>query len=363
MMEAAILYGPGDLRIESLPGTPLQDGEVRVDVGVALTCGTDLKVFRRGYHARMLHPPCRFGHEFAGTIREASPQARDLGWTEGDRVVAANSAPCGQCRRCQGGQENLCEDLLFLNGAYATEVIVPRRIVERNLLRLQPTTPWKAAALTEPLACVVLGLEELEVRRGERLLVLGAGPIGLMAVLLARAMGLEVGVVGRGEQRLGVARELGATWVGSVGPTGGSPDSSPDDAVRHLTDAGLLDREWDAVFEAVGQPRTWSWAVDWVRTGGRVNWFGGCPSGTTVPVDTTRVHYAGLTLRASFHHRPSTIRQALSWIESGHVPVTRLVTDDVPLAALPEVFRAMAEGQSAVKRGVLMRPAGDSGLS
>src|SRR6202035_3890814 len=131
-MKAAILHGREDVRIESVPVPEAAPGELIVRVGAALTCGTDLKVFKRGYHARMIVPPAVFGHELAGIIDEIHPEA--AGWKIGDRVVVANSAPCGACFHCQNHQENLCDDLLFLNGAYAESIVVPARLVQKNLL-------------------------------------------------------------------------------------------------------------------------------------------------------------------------------------------------------------------------------------
>ena len=207
-MKAAILYGKEDVRVQDVPTPPLAPGEVRVRIEAALTCGTDLKVFRRGYHAKMIVPPAVFGHELAGTIAEIHPQAS--GWSVGERVVVANSAPCGECRPCRRGQENLCDDLLFLNGAYAESIAVPARLAQKNLLRIDPATSFVDAALVEPLACVVLGMEDLKLQAGQEVLVLGAGPIGLMFVALACHAGCNVSVAGRGEARLKTARRLGA---------------------------------------------------------------------------------------------------------------------------------------------------------
>ena len=176
-MRSAILHGCGDLRIQDVPIQALKPGEVRVEIHAALTCGTDLKVFRQGYHARMIKPPDRFGHELAGIVSEVESSVR--GWEVGDRVVVANSAPCGGCFFCLRQKENLCENLIFLNGAYAESVAVPARVVEKNMLRLAPATAFVDAALAEPLACVVLGIEETRLEAGQRVLVIGAGPIGL----------------------------------------------------------------------------------------------------------------------------------------------------------------------------------------
>src|SRR5581483_2070628 len=135
-MQAAVLHGRADLRVEEVTPAALRTGEVRGAIQAALTCGTDLKVCKRGSHARMIVPPALFGHEFAGRICEVAQGAE--GWRVGDRVVAANSAPCGECFFCQNGQENLCDALLFLNGAYAESIAVPARLVRSNLLRLAP---------------------------------------------------------------------------------------------------------------------------------------------------------------------------------------------------------------------------------
>src|SRR5205823_670675 len=144
----AILYGREQVRVEEIQPVALRPGEIRIAIEAALTCGTDLKVFRRGYHAKMIVPPAVFGHELAGVIAEVHPATG--GWQVGERVVVANSAPCGNCAYCAHHQENLCDDLVFLNGAYAESIVVPPRLVEKNLLRLDARTSFRDAALTEP---------------------------------------------------------------------------------------------------------------------------------------------------------------------------------------------------------------------
>lgn len=334
-MKAAILYGKEQVRVEDVEPVPLKAGEVRVRIEAALTCGTDLKVFKRGYHAKMIVPPAVFGHEFAGVITEV--QSPD--WRVGDRVVAANSAPCGACFHCGAGQENLCDDLLFLNGAYAESIVVPARIVEKNLLRLKPETDFRDAALVEPLACVVQGIEDTAPLTGEHVLVIGAGPIGLMFVALARHRGCDVTVAGRGAQRLATAQRLGATHIVDV--------SGQQDLVKTMP--AQAKSAFDVVIEAVGQPGVWEAAVQLVRKGGRVNFFGGCPAGTKVSLDTGLIHYSNLTLRASFHHTPRTIRRALEIIEAGAVHARDFVDGECPLSRLPELFQTMAGGNRAVK--------------
>jgi len=334
-MKAAILYGKEDVRVEEITPRPLRPGEVRIDIKAALTCGTDLKVFKRGYHARMIVPPAVFGHELAGVIGEATPGV--AGWHVDDRVVVANSAPCAECDYCREGQENLCDDLLFLNGAYAESIIVPERLVRKNLLRLKPDTDFRDAVLVEPLACVVQGIEDLALKRGQRVLVIGAGPIGLMFTALARHLGCQVTVAGRGQKRLETARRLGADRIIEVAPQADLASLVPSGSV------------FDVVIEAVGKPEAWEAAVHLVRKGGKVNFFGGCPSGTSIQLDTGRLHYSNLTLMASFHHTPRTIRRALEFIEAGLIRAQDFVDGECALTDLPALFKSMAAGNRAVK--------------
>ena len=338
-MKAAILHGKEKIQIEDVAPPALKPGEVRIRIEAALTCGTDLKVFKRGYHAKMIVPPAVFGHELAGVISELGDGSSELGWKIGDRVVAANSAPCGGCFHCRAGQENLCEDLLFLNGAYAESIAVPARLVQKNLLRLKPETHFRDAALVEPLACVVQGVEDTQLRAGQNVLVIGAGPIGLMFVALAKNLGCHVTVAGRRAPRLEAAQRLGANQVVDIGDGSGLVTR-----VREATKT-----HFDAVIEAVGKPVVWEAAVHLVRKGGAVNFFGGCPSGTTITLDTTLIHYSNLTLLASFHHTPRTIRRALEFIETGVIRAVDFVDGECPLSQLPELFKSMAAGNRVIK--------------
>lgn len=322
---------------------PLMPGGVRIQIEAALTCGTDLKVFKRGYHARMIVPPAVFGHELAGVICEVHPESK--GWNLGERVVVANSAPCGNCFYCQNQQENLCDDILFLNGAYAETIAVPARLVQKNLLRLKPGTDFRNAALVEPLACAVQGIEDSRVRARQRVLVIGTGPLGLMFVALAVNLGCAVTAAGRGEVRMETARRLGAERVID---TAGQPD-----LVRAIQTQAA--GAFDVAIEAVGKPEVWEAATRLVRKGGTVNFFGGCPSGTTVALDTALVHYSNLTLLASFHHTPRTIRRALELIEGGIIRAEDFVDGECPLSRLPELFQSMANGNRVVKTLVRVR--------
>ena len=336
-VKAAILHGKEQIQIQDVAPPALKPGEVRLRIEAALTCGTDLKVFKRGYHAKMIVPPAVFGHELAGVISELRTPNSEL--RIGDRVAVANSAPCGECFHCRAAQENLCEDLLFLNGAYAESIVVPARLVQKNLLRLKPETDFRDAALVEPLACVVQGLDDTHLCAGRHVLILGAGPIGLMFVALVKKLGCDATVAGRRAVRLDAARRLGADQTIDIGDGSGLVTK-----VRAATRT-----QFDAVIEAVGHPGVWESAVHLVRKGGVVNFFGGCPSGTSITLDTTLIHYSNLTLLASFHHTPRAIRRALEFIEAGVIRAADFVDGECPLTQLPELFKSMAAGNHAIK--------------
>src|SRR5262249_24423068 len=206
-MTAAVLYGKEHLQIETVDVPRIGRGDVLVRVRAALTCGTDVKVFRRGYHARMIVPPALFGHELAGDIVEMGERVR--GFKVGQRVVAANSAPCGKCYFCERGQDNLCQDLLFNNGAYAEYIRIPERIVEKNMYEVPEKVTYQDAALVEPLACVLRGLEETGIKPGDTIAVIGLGPIGMMFVRIAKAVyNARVIAIGRRPTQLDRAKNM-----------------------------------------------------------------------------------------------------------------------------------------------------------
>ena len=259
------------------------------------------------------------------------------------RVVAANSAPCNDCLYCRKDLENLCERLLFNNGAYAQYMRIPGPIVRKNLLLIPDHISYQDAALVEPLACVLRGLEETDVNRSDSLVVIGLGPIGLMFVRLAKLRGASVIAIGRHRSQLDAALRMGAD-------EGIDAAREPDvvAAVKHLSPGGV-----DVAIEAVGSPLTWQWATGMVRRGGTVNFFGGCPKGSKVEFDATVLHYSEITLKASFHHTPYYIRRALQSIACGDVRADELVTAEAPLRDLPLVLERMANRNGDLKTAIL----------
>src|SRR5215471_19398595 len=341
-MMAAVLYGKEHLQVEPVAVPTIGSGDILVRVKVALTCGTDVKVFRRGYHARMIVPPAVFGHELAGDVVAVGEDVSKF--SIGQRVVAANSAPCNQCYFCNRGLENVCEDLLFNNGAYAEYIRIPARIVERNTYLIPKDVGYQDAALIEPLACVVKGLEDSAPRPGDSMAVIGLGPIGLMFVKLAKLAGCRVVAVGRRAKQLQRAEALGADEMVEAGD-----DSDPVRAVRDLTRG----RGADIAIEAVGKPQTWQWAANMVRRGGTVNFFGGCPNDSTVELDTALLHYSEITCKASFHHTPAYIQKALDLIYDGHITAKFFVNREEPLANLLAVMRHLMSHNGHLKTAIV----------
>ena len=341
-MMAAVLYGKEHLQVEPVAVPEIGSGDILVRVKVALTCGTDVKVFRRGYHARMIVPPAVFGHELAGDVVAVGEEVTNF--KIGERVVAANSAPCEQCFFCKRGLQNLCEDLLFNNGAYAEYIRIPARIVQRNTYIIPSHVGYQDAALVEPLACVVRGLDETCVRNGDSVAIIGLGPIGLMFVKLAKLYGCRVFAIGRRRTQLDRATELGADEVLLA-----SEDNNPVADVRRMTH----NRGVDIAIEAVGKPQTWHWAADMVRRGGVVNFFGGCPNESKVSLDTSLLHYSEITCKATFHHTPAYIRKALDLVCAGHVSASFFVNREEPLANLLTVMRHLMSHNGHLKTAIL----------
>jgi L-iditol 2-dehydrogenase len=342
-MTAAVLYGKERLQIEVVDVPKIGPGDVLVRVRAALTCGTDVKVFKRGYHARMIVPPALFGHELAGDIVAVGSNVKNF--KVGQRVMAANSAPCGNCYYCQHDQENLCEDLLFNNGAYAEYIRIPERIVEKNLHLLEDHVGYQDAALAEPLACVLRGLEDSKLRAGDTIAIIGLGPIGMMFVRLAKAVyGARVIAIGRRQPQLDRAKNMGAD---ETILNDGSSDVIA--AVKGMT-AG---RGADVVIEAVGLPELWQLAVHLLRRGGIVNFFGGCASGTEVKLDTNLLHYSEITCRASFHHTPALIGKALDIISRGYVTAKDFVNGVEPLTNLLEVMQHLMSHNGHLKTAII----------
>lgn len=334
-MKVAMFYGPGDVRLEKVDTPEIHDGEVLVKIRAALTCGTDVKTYRRGH--TLVPPPSPFGHEYAGDIAAVGKAVK--GFEEGMRVVAANSAPCGHCFFCKRGRESLCENLFFVWGAFAEYIVVPERIVTKNLLPIPDHVTYEKAALTEPLACVIHGVEESDIHLGDTVVINGAGPIGLFFTALVSQKGARVIQTDLVDERLEVAKKLGADHTINAGK-----GEAVLQKVKALTDG----RGADVAIEAVGYPQTWETTIKMTRKGGTATLFGGCEKNTAITVDTTLLHYNELTLKGVFHHTPHYIKTALTLISWGTIDTDTFITEKMPLSRIDEALQKVLN-QKGVK--------------
>ena len=337
-MKAVLYYGPENIKYdENVMVKPLQAGEILVRIKSALTCGTDVKTYRRGHPVLIKTIPSGFGHEFAGVVEKIAPDVDNL--KVGDRVVAANSAPCGECFYCRHEEYNLCENLDLLNGAYAEYIVVPARIVKKNTLILPDDLSFDKAAFCEPLANVVHGVERTDIKPGQTVGIIGIGPIGLMFARLAKLKGANVIVAGRNPIKLRLADEF--SHADEIVDLNKYPN--PEKIFKEFTEEkkGL-----DVAVECVGLPEIWERIFACVRPGGTVHFFGGCKSGSTVSFDTTRMHYGDIKLMSVFHHTPKYFRQALEYIKSGDVEVEKLITDTLSLKDVEYAMKQHIAGKA-----------------
>ncbi len=338
-MLAVRFYKPGELKAEHVPVPEPDPGELIVKNHVALTCGTDVKMFRRGHP--LARPPQIMGHEFAGTVSAVGTGVENF--HVGMKVVAANSAPCNKCFYCSIHQPNLCEHLdesivgFTWPGSYAEYVKIPERIVRQNTFQVPDGVPLESIASLEPLACVVHGWDLVGNILSGTALIIGGGPIGLLHAQLARLNGAsQVVLCDVVPQRLREADKIG------VNVTINSASENLVDRVLNLTDG----RGADIVVEAVGRRETWESTISLARKGGTVLLFGGCPSGTMVSLNAEKIHYGELHVQGAFHHTPAAVERAFRLIVSGQISITPLISHEMPLERAEEALQLMGEGKA-----------------
>lgn len=343
-MNSIQFYNPNDIRYEEVEIKEPNDDEVQVKIMATLTCGTDVKTYRRGHPLLIKKTPSGFGHEFSGIITKIGKNV--VGFNIGDRIVAANSAPCGECFFCKKGDYNLCENLEFLNGAYAEYINIPKAIVKRNLLKLPKGISFEEAAFAEPLANVLHGIDKTQIKPGQSVGVIGLGPIGLLFVRMAKMKGARVIAAGRNPLKLKMAKTFGlADEVVDL-----KKYKNPEKIFQNFSEGkkGL-----DVAIECVGLPEIWEDMFRYTRRGGVIHLFGGCSSGTKISIDTKRLHYDQIKVLSIFHHTPKYFRDALNLISEKKILVKDLITTQMPLAETEKALKMQAEG-NAIK--VLIKP-------
>ena len=381
-MLANVLIKPGYIELREIKIHKPSDGEVLVRIKAALTCGTDLKAFLRGHP--LIPMPGVFGHEFSGVVTGVGKGVRRF--KEGDAVMAVHTAPCLECIYCKKQLYNLCEKIMHTKvlGAFAEYIVLPSHVVRQNVFHKPKALSFEEAAFLEPLSCVVHSVEPLRIKKGDSVLIIGAGPIGLLHLLLLKKKGAQVAVTDIKKERLNLAKRLGADFaIRTLSPQSppllGSPrrvrlsaDESPEATlkggeeqrdvknknpvapsplegegqgegymcVKKFTD-GL---GFDYVFECTGIPEVWEASVNYIRKGGTVILFGGCKSGTKVTYDTGRIHYDEITLRGVFHYPPSDVKKAYELLCEGELRVQRLISGRYPLRHVQRAFDKLAKG-------------------
>ncbi|OFW53240.1 MAG: hypothetical protein A2163_08745 [Actinobacteria bacterium RBG_13_35_12] len=340
-MKAQLFYGPGDVRYEDIDIPEIGNDEALVRIRSALTCGSDLKTYRRG-HPTMIKKASVFGHEWAGDIEKIGSDVDDF--KVGDRVVAANSVPCYKCYYCKIGRHSLCENLEYNNGAYAEYIKIPGNILKKNTYKIPEKINYREAALLEPLACVVHGIERSDINAGDMVVINGAGPIGLMFVVLAKLKGALVISVDLSDERLGYAREFGADYI-----INGSRVDDQVQAVKDLTEGR---RGVDVAVDATGIPRVWEMAILMCRKGAVVDLFGGCVPDTSINIDTGLIHYSELTIKGIYHHTPYYVKKAFDLITSEKINTAKFITADMPLEKLIGALELMGQ-QKGIKYNII----------
>jgi len=343
-MKAAVLEALKQITVKEVADVEPGPGEVKLRVHVCAVCGSDVRIFHHGNPR--VRPPAIIGHEVAGEVVAVGDGVDK--WKVGDRVALGADVPCGKCHWCQNGLGNNCNENHAIGyqfpGGFAEEMVLHPMVVDFG-----PVTPipenvsYEQAALAEPLACAINGLEMCRLRVGDSLCITGAGPLGCMMIELGRHMGAtEIIVVQRSRKRLELARAFGADHYVC------SEDTDVLDAVREITNG----RGPDVVVTTCGSVEAHEQAIKMVAKHGRVNLFGGLgKDARNLDVPSNTIHYKECFVLGSHGSVPRHHRIAMALIEKGVVDVARCITHRFPLDDIRAAFDA-AEKHEGLKVAV-----------
>lgn len=327
----AFLVQPERVELRRVPIPAPGPGEVLLRIEHALAGGTDRKAFARGHP--LIPMPGPFGHRYAGTVAALGDDAPPF--AVGQPVMGVHSAPCLTCDLCAKERWHLCPEVMSAKvlGAFAQYLCVPAPVARQNLFERPAWLGSEEATLLEPLACVVHGLEMLDWRGVERVLVLGLGSIGLLfAQLLPRYTKATASGAGRRAARLELARCFGLDPVWDVSRVPLAQQLPPGE-------------RFDCAIECTGRLDGWREAFERTAPGGQLLLFGGLPRGTAFPVDSYRLHYEEVRVRGSFHFAPRDVARAREYLLSGFLELGPLISGCLPLAQLPEALRRLQAGE------------------
>ncbi|MDX9867551.1 MAG: alcohol dehydrogenase catalytic domain-containing protein [Kiritimatiellia bacterium] len=338
MMRAVVYHGKGDVRVERVPVPVCGEGGLRVKVEACAVCGSDMKAYKSG-NPRM-RPPIVMGHEFAGVVVESRAGAA---FRVGERVVMATSVACGACAYCARGWRNLCANLRPMgfgyDGGMAECVAIPEAAVRGgHVIRVPASADPALAALAEPLSCAVNACENSGVGEGDTVLVMGAGPMGILNAVAARA---------RGAGRV-ILSEINPARLAQCGAFGFDRLVNPavEDLAQAVRDAtGGLGA--DVVIVAAPAAAPQEQALSLVRKRGTLCLFASLPAGKSMlSLDSRLIHYHELRVIGSSDSAPPHVAQAVALLASGAFPAERLVTHRLPLEGFHEAVRLMERGEA-----------------
>jgi len=335
-MKAGVYYGPDDVRIEDLPKPSAGTGEVLIRVRACGLCGTDIAKYR---HC-LVEPPVVLGHEVAGDIEEVG--AGVSGFKKGDRVVLLHHIPCFVCDYCRHGHHTMCEAFRPSNiepGGFAEFLRVASASVAKSMQIIPDDLSYEAASMAESTACCLRGILRCNIRPGDSVAVIGAGPAGLILAQLARTVGAaKIVVTDLVQRRLDAALELGADEAVNVS------SEDPAQRVKDLTYGGP-----DVVIVAVGSPKAQEQALLMAKKGSVVNFFAECPPGSVVQLDPNLIYHSEISLVGSYSSTPPDLRAALRLIHSGRINTAGLITHCLPLEELQKAFHLAVDAQESLK--------------
>lgn len=328
-----LLVKPGVLELNQIKTPKPSRGEILVKIKAALTCGTDLKAFRRGHP--IIPMPTVFGHEFSGIVEKVGKGVKRF--SKGMEIMAVHSAPCGKCYFCRKDLHNLCENIMRTKvlGAFAEYILLPKHIVKHNVFIKPKNLSFTEAAFLEPLSCVMHSINSVSISRGDSAVIIGAGSIGLLHLMVLKTMGIKVIVVEKQKMRLKKVLEEKADIV---------IDANKGNARKKIMTFTKA-RGADVVFECTGVPEVWESTIWLVRRGGTIILFGGCKQGTQVTYDAERIHYDEITLRGVFHYKPSDVAQAYKLLSNRKIRVGGLISGEYPLHNLKTAFNKLMSGE------------------
>ncbi len=344
-MRAAMFHGPKNVVLEEIPVPTISNDDILVQIKAATTCGTDRKLYLRTdkKYPAYFQPPSIFGHEVAGEIYQIGKNVK--GYEIGQPVYVHDSAPCLKCFYCKIGRQSLCENITWNWGTWTEFLRVPKEIIQcGNMVPIPKTLSFAEAALTEPLSCVLMGVERSHIQLGDTVLINGAGPIGLFWTNLVRNKGAKIIQIDIQNDRLELAKKLGANIVLNA-----NEETDIVKAVKDNTDEG---RGADVAVEAIGYPETWEATIKMARKGGLVNLFGGPPPASSITVNTALLHYNEVTLMGVFHTTPHYVQTSINLLANKKIDTDVFITETLKLDALDKILENLV-AQKGVKTAII----------